>query len=111
MEVTSLQTIKLLVISITGLSRDALHTYTGLTTLFLAALILRKPLKSWTPWLVVLAVATTGEIIDLYDDMILRGYWRFAASMHDMVNTLLWPTVILLLARFTKLFNHSDRRH
>jgi hypothetical protein len=110
MEVTALQTIKLLVVSVTGLSRDALHTYTGLTTLFLAALILRKPLKSMIPWLIVLAVGATGEIIDMYDDMILRGYWKVNSSMHDMLNTLFWPTVILLLARFTRLFSHPDRR-
>lgn len=104
MEVTAFQTIKLIILSITGLSRDALHIYTGLITMFGAALVLRKPLWSTIPWLVVIWVGVVVESIDMYDDIALRGYWKWGASLHDFLNTLFWPTVILLLARYTAIF-------
>lgn len=109
MEVTSFQTIKLILLSITGLSRDALHIYTGLITLFGAALVLHKPLRSSIPWLVVIWMGIVVESIDMYDDIAFRGYWRWNASLHDFLNTLLWPTVIFLLAKYTVIFDSSRR--
>lgn len=105
MEVTSFQTFKLIVLSITGLSRDALHIYTGLGTLLAAAIVLRRSPGHLVPWLLAVLVCTLGETIDMYDDIALRGYWRWASSLHDFLNTLLWPTVIFLLARYTRLFS------
>ena len=110
MEVTAFQTIKLVIIATTGLSRDALHIYTGLITMFMAALILRRPLRSMVPLVMVLLVASLGETIDLYDDIAFRGYWRWNASLHDLLNTMFWPTLILLLARYTTIFNPIRRK-
>ncbi len=104
MEPTAFQSAKLAIVTFTDLGRDALHVYAGLATLFLAALLWRKPLRSWLPWLVVLAVAVVVEILDLRDDAATHGNLRWGASAHDIVNTLIWPTVILLLARRTTLF-------
>jgi hypothetical protein len=110
MEVTSFQTIKLIVISVTGLSRDALHIYTGLITMFLAALILRRPLRSIVPLIMVVLVAMLGETVDMYDDIAFRGYWRLNASLHDFLNTLFWPVLIFLLARYTMIFDSIQRK-
>ena len=76
MEVTSFQTFKLIMLSITGLSRDALHVYTGLGTLFIAIILLRRSPGHVAPWLIAVLVCTLGETIDMYDDIALRGYWR-----------------------------------
>ena len=103
MEPTTFQAIKLAIINASQLSRDALHVYVGLATFLLAALLFRRPLRSFAPLLAVVVVALLVEAVDLRDDLATRGYMRWLASTHDFVNTLFWPTVLLLLARFTRL--------
>ena len=107
METSTAQAIKLAIVSVTGLSKDALHIYDSLAVLLTTAAVLRKRLRSIVPWLVVLAVAISGELIDMHDDIMSLGYWRWGASLHDVLNTLFWPTVLLLLARFGIFFEAS----
>jgi hypothetical protein len=104
MQTSPVEAIKLAIVAATGLSKDTLHVYVGLATFVLAALILRKPARSIVPWLFVLAVALLGEIVDMHEDLAFFGYWRWLDSLHDIVNTLFWPTALLLLARFSKIF-------
>lgn len=101
---------KMALVSITGLSKDALHIYVGLTALFLAVIILRKPLRSYVPWFLVLGLSVAGELVDLRDDLIRLGYWRWEAGLHDILNTQFWPTVLLLLARYTHVFGNPHGR-
>ena len=96
---TAVQEFKQAIVAGTGLSKDALHIYVGLTVLLLVALALRRPLRSFVPWLAVLGVAALGELVDMRDDIATLGYWRWGASLHDIMNTIFWPTVVLLLAR------------
>lgn len=104
METSAVQSAKLAIVAIVGLSKDALHVYVGLSVFFIAALLLRKPLRSPIPWLAVLLAALAGEAVDAIDDIRSLGHWRMAASAHDIVNTIFWPSVVLLLARFTRIF-------
>jgi hypothetical protein len=99
LETTGFQAIKLAVMGLTGLSRDSLHLHIGLLTMVLAAVVSRRTLASPLPWLAVLAVACLAEAWDLRDDFAGRGSLRWGASLHDLVNTLFWPTILLLLAR------------
>src|SRR5476649_1210190 len=103
METSAAQAIKLAIVSATGLSKDALHVYVGLFVFLAAALVLRRPLRSPLPWLSAFMVAALGEIVDMRDDISSLGYWRWANSAHDIVNTIFWPTVLLCVARFTRL--------
>lgn len=105
MELTATQAIKTTLIVATGLSRDALHIYFGLAILLLSAAMLRKPLRSYVPWSVVWAMAIAGELLDMRDDLMLYDHWRWDASMHDVLNTLFWPTVLMLLARHSHFFS------
>jgi hypothetical protein len=109
-ETSTTQAIKIVITTVTGLSRDALHIYVGLAVLIVAAIVLRKHLSSAVPWVIVLAVATLGELLDMRDDIAGIGYWRWAESLHDVLNTMAWPTVLMVLARFGSVFNASDRR-
>lgn len=93
------QSLKEAVVTLTGLSKDALHIHVGLTVFLLAALLLRRPLRSPVPWLAVLAVALAGETLDALDALRANGEWGLAAAVHDLANTLLWPTVLMLGAR------------
>ncbi len=99
METSTTQAIKLAIISATGLSKDALHIYVGLTTQLTAAAILRKPLRSIISWIMVLTLTVAGEMVDMRDDIATLGYWRWEASLHDVLNTIFWPSVLLILAR------------
>ncbi|MFT3776690.1 MAG: hypothetical protein QM772_00190 [Ottowia sp.] len=103
METSAVQSLKLAIVSDTGLSKDALHVYAGLAVLLLTAVALRKPLRSAIPWLAAAAVAAAAEGLDMRDDMASLGYRRWAASLHDVLNTLFWPTVLLVMARLGAL--------
>ena len=85
-----------------GLDMDALHVHAGVLGLILLALLLRRPLSSLLPWLVMLALAVANEGYDLHyeawppDD---RGR-QIGEGIRDLWNTMLLPTLILLVARF-----------
>ena len=98
---------KLALIAATGLSKDALHVYVGLVTFLTVAMLSRRPVRWFVPWLAVVAVAVIGEIVDLRYDLARFGSWRWWASLHDVLNTIVWPTVIALLARYTALFGRG----
>ncbi|MGJ7542283.1 hypothetical protein [Variovorax sp. LT1R16] len=105
METSLVQASKLVIVSATGLSKDALHLYAGLSVFLIVAAITRKQIASWLPWSMVFAVAVTAEFLDMRDDVLSLGYWRWAASLHDLVNTIFWPTVFFLLARSTGILS------
>jgi len=110
MSTSTVQLIKLAVVAATGLSKDTLHVYVGLTAFLLAALVSREPLRSAAPWLAVLSIASLGEFIDMIDDIWSLGYWHWSASIHDVINTIFWPSVLFLIARFTRFFEASPGR-
>lgn len=109
METTAVQTIKLAIVAATGLSKDALHIYVGLAAFLIAAVVSKRPLSSLRPWGVVLLVATAGEFVDMRDDFSSFGCWRWSASLHDILNTIAWPTVFLVLARNTRIFDAREK--
>jgi hypothetical protein len=83
----------------TGLERDALHIYAALLLQIGAAAALRRTLASPGPWLIVLAFAIGNEMLDMFQDGIVED-WERAASLHDLWNTMLAPTLLALLVRF-----------
>jgi hypothetical protein len=108
-EVSVLQSAKLAVMSLTNLSRDALHVHAGLLVFVLAAAVLRKHPGSPWPWLVAMVVACGMEAMDAVDGIVSYGHWRVRASVHDVVNTMFWPTALALACRFTRLCAPGDR--
>jgi hypothetical protein len=95
--------LKLDVDGFTGLSKDALHIYVGIGVWLLAAALFRRSITTLRPWLVVLIVACGIEAFDAFDDWVQLGHWRWRASLHDVINTMFWPTLLALLARYTRL--------
>jgi hypothetical protein len=97
------------------LSRDALHIHVGLGIYVLAMLIFRRGPTSPVPWLLVLAFELANEAIDAVHgqhlDLDITGATR------DIGNTMLWPTVVLLMARWPagkrqrKLAGRADVTH
>ena len=98
-----LQEAKLWSVAHLGLGKDALHIYVALGLFLGSAALLRWPLRSWRPWLVVAAAALIGEAWDVRDSVVYDTPIRLAANAKDLANTLFWPTVLMLLARWTRV--------
>lgn len=96
MEISTAQSIKLAIVAATGLSKDALHIYVGMLV-YLGLNTAAWRFRPCLGWLAVLIVACAGEWVDRRDDIASLGYWRWQASLHDILNTLFWPTVLTLL--------------
>ena len=93
------QQIKDAIAAWTGLERDALHIYAALIVQVGSALLWRRSLAHWGPWLCVLLLAAGNELLDTFGDRLVEA-WEIEASLHDLWNTMLLPSLLLLLARF-----------
>lgn len=84
-----------------GITKDALHVHIGLAIFFGAALLFRRPLASWIPWLSLLAFELANELMDMFH---WHGGFGFELgdSPKDIVNTMFWPTVVFAVARWLK---------
>ncbi|MBE0577917.1 hypothetical protein [Devosia sp.] len=79
------------------LSRDALHIHIGLGIYVAAMLAFRRGPASIVPWLVVLAAQLANELLDGIHHGTLDI--DISGALRDIGNTMLWPTVVLLVAR------------
>ena len=101
---SALQVVKLWLVHHVHLAKDALHIYVALLVLFGSALLFGWRLSSWRPWLLVAFAALAGEAWDIRDRAAAGIAQDWGGNLHDVWNTLFWPTAILLLARRTRLF-------
>ncbi|SMF93928.1 hypothetical protein SAMN02949497_1224 [Methylomagnum ishizawai] len=108
METSLVQAAKLAIVSATGLSKDALHIYVGLTVYWVTTLAIGKHTRAFHPLLIVVFIACLGEMLDMRDDISSLGYWRWSASLHDVVNTSFWPFVLYLIGRRASAFSRHD---
>ena len=86
------------------LAKDALHIYVALIVFFGACLLFGWKARDWKPLAAVLLVALLGEAWDIRDRFVQDIRADYPAHIKDLWNTLLAPTAILLLARFSKVF-------
>ena len=93
------QLAKIHVLSFFNVSKDAMHVYIGLSILLLWLLFIRKPLSSLKNLIPVIIVAIIMEVFDLRDDFTSFGRFRWAASLHDILNTMFWPVVIVFFSK------------
>lgn len=89
---------KIRVIDAVGLTNDAMHIHASLLILFGSAMILRRRPDSVWCWLIVLVAELFNEYADLQGQA--PGEATIDAAMHDLYNTMFWPTIILILGRF-----------
>ena len=102
-----LQQAKLFLVQHLHLSKDSLHIYVAMSLFLGSAILLRWPLKSWKPWLLVLAAAIAGEAWDLRDSLTYGTRVHLLANLKDVLNTIFWPTVLMLLARHTRVLKRG----
>jgi uncharacterized membrane protein YcaP (DUF421 family) len=82
----------------TGASDSLLHVHAGMVILFLARIVTRRSLATWTPFLFVLAAAIAKECVD----RIAHGAWRMSDSGMDVLNTIFWPFVLMVGLRWRR---------
>jgi hypothetical protein len=101
-ETSTYQRIKLAVLQVLPLTKDAVHVYIGCACLLATASLLRWPLSSYKVLLPGLLLSLAMEVADLRDG------WRqneihWAGSVKDLVNTNVIPVAIVVLARRRRL--------
>jgi hypothetical protein len=101
-DTSTYQRIKLVVLSILPLTKDALHVYIGCAALLATASLLRWPLSSLKVLVPGLLLSLAMEVADLRDGY-REGNMHWRDSSHDLVNTNLIPLAIVVLARRRRL--------
>ena len=93
------EVIKAAIAAWTELERDALHIYAAFLIQLGSAAMLRRTVASPWPWLIVLAFALLNEWLDMSGDKLIEE-WEKEAALHDLWNTMLLPTLLMLVVRF-----------
>jgi hypothetical protein len=95
-----LQMLKLHLLDVTGLGRDALHVYAGMA-MFIGVRLVWRWRGGWMlAWLAALAVALGVEWMDIRAEGQAGVPQPEPAHWHDVWNTMVWPTVLLLVGRW-----------
>ena len=89
---------KIWLIETVGLTNDAMHVHGSLLILCVSAILLRRRPDSPWCWIIVFIAELFNEYADLRG--LAPGEATLDASLHDLYNTMFWPTIILILGRF-----------
>jgi hypothetical protein len=81
-----------------GMSDKVLHMQVGLAVFLAASLLLRRPLRSWTPFLIVCGLEAANELMD----RLFWGAWRWSDTLLDAATTIFWPLVIVLVLKLER---------
>ena len=102
------------VVSATGLEKDALHIYVGITVYLLSVILLRPIFKKYSirafiALIMVTCIALLGEYLDnrqTITELGLAGIEsaELMASIHDIINTCMLSYVLYGLTMWTKIF-------
>lgn len=98
------ETLKVFLIALSGLSKDALHIYIALGIYLGSCLIFGWKARQWRPLLLVTSVAILGEIWDILRSLELAQELNLWENWRDIWNALLIPTALLVLSRYSKIF-------
>lgn len=85
-----------------GITKDALHIHIGLAIFLAVALVFRRSLASWVPWLALLAFELANELMDVFHLHNGAIGFEIGDSLKDILNTMFWPSVVLIVARWQK---------
>jgi hypothetical protein len=99
--------LKDLISASTGLEKDALHIHAAIFIYLAAMAIFRRGRASGLPWLTVLLLELANEAYDVRHNWVDGADWALSGSAKDLWNTMLWPTVLLLIGRHTRWFERS----
>ena len=83
-----------------SIDHDAMHMVFGATLWLVIALLLRRPVTSWRPWLWLFAVILWNETVDLWVERWPDPGHQYGEGAKDLLLTMFVPTLILLAARW-----------
>ena len=87
------------------ISPDALHFLVGAVLWLMLAVLFRRPVSSWLPWLSLLALALANEVVDLWTEQWGDPGMQYGESAGDVLLTMLLPTVLMVaVRRYPRLF-------
>lgn len=93
-----------------SISHDSLHVIVGVLAWLVIALVVRRPLTAWRPWLWLLALIGWNETADLWIERWPDAAMQYGESAKDLLLTMLLPTMLLFAARTRPdLFRRSPR--
>ncbi|MEJ6066691.1 hypothetical protein MT378_02920 [Psychrobacter sp. 16-Bac2893] len=102
------------VVSATGLEKDALHIYVGISVYLLSVILLRPIFKKYSirafiALIMVTCIALLGEYLDNRQTITELGLAaiesaELMASIHDIINTCMLSYVLYGLTMWTKIF-------
>ncbi len=90
---------KMLIERSVAFSPDALHVLAGAAGVLLAALILKRPLTSWLPWVLVLVADFLNEVADVLVERWPGWGMQTGEGTRDMLLTMAIPTLLLVALR------------
>ena len=93
------QSLKLRVLSILPLAKDAIHVYIGFGCYAGTVVLFRLPLGSGRALVPGFLVSLGMEYFDLRDNLRAHGRVLWADSLKDILNTNLVPLAVVLVAR------------
>ena len=80
-------------------SSDALHVLVGVLVWMIAAVVLRRSLSSWFPWLILLGLAVMNEFVDFWIERWPDLGMQLGESAKDILLTMALPTVLMFAVR------------
>ncbi len=87
-------------VSLFGLSKDALHIHVGLVLFFALHWLFRCRLGSLLPLAVLLAICVIGELFDIAYLVQREQQQRWLENLTDIWNTMFWPVLITVYGRW-----------
>lgn len=93
------------------ISHDTLHLIVGVLVWLFVALVSRRPVTSWVPWLWLLAFILWNETADLWNERWPDPGMQYGEGAKDVVLTMFVPTLLMFAARLRPdLFRGSPKR-
>lgn len=91
---------KLFIERSSGITNDAVHILLGTFAFFVFAVLSRKPVSSFIPWVAVLFLELLNEWHDLRAEQWPSLAMQLGEGTKDIILTMAMPTLLLLLARY-----------
>ena len=92
--------VKLFIKTASAVHPDALHVLLAVVAMIALAAVLRRPIASPWPWLIVLALELLNEASDLGHERWPDPGHQWGEGAKDVIVTMALPTLLMLLARW-----------